>query len=76
MKKNLIAYILFLATVMISNTVFADSSEGYVPNWKVGQRWILEASYRDLRVEGEAWMPAMQWIFNVRAMKKIGGEDS
>ncbi len=75
MKKNLIVYILFLATVMISNTVFADSSDGYVPNWKVGQRWILEASYRDLRVEGEAWMPAMQWIFNVRAMKKIGGED-
>ena len=61
--------------IFISYPAFADNSEGYVPIWKVGQRWILEATYRDLRVEGEAWMPPMQWIFNVRAKKVINGEE-
>lgn len=76
MKKNLIVGMLLLFTTIFCNTaVFAEKSEGYVPSWKVGQRWVLEASYRDLRLEGNAWMPAMQWIFNVRAVKNIGGED-
>ena len=77
MKKNMILSLLLLVAVVvfIPNSVLAGSSEGYIPSWKVGQRWILEATYRDLRVEGEAWMPAMQWIFHVRAKKVFNGEE-
>ena len=66
---------MLFAAIIISNTSFAGTEEGYVPVWKVGQRWLLEASYRDLRVEGNAWMPPMQWIFNVRAKKIYNGEE-
>ena len=75
MKKNLIIAMLFVFTAMFSNICCAQSEENYVPSWKVGQRWVLEASYRDLRLEGNNWMPAMQWIFHVRAIKNFGGED-
>lgn len=74
MKKNLLLIVLLLATIIISNSVYAGN-EGFVPSWKIGQRWILEASYRDLREEGEVWMPPMQWIFNVRAKKTFNGEE-
>ena len=75
MKKNLILNILLITAIFISNSLFADNNEGYIPSWKVGQRWILEAAYRDLRGEGEEWMPPMQWIFHVRARKTINGEE-
>lgn len=56
-------------------TEVSEPVNGFVPSWKVGQRWVLEASYRDLRVEGEAWMPSLQWIFKVRAIKNVDGQD-
>ena len=74
MKKNLIISILVLATLVATNCAYAGS-DSFIPTWKVGQRWVLEASYRDLRAEGNAWMPSMQWIFNVRAKKNFNGEE-
>ena len=75
MKRNMILSILLLMAVMISSSAIAGNEEGFVPSWKVGMKWVLEAAYRDLRVEGEAWMPSQQWIFNVRARKTINGEE-
>ena len=75
MKKNLIKYFLLIVALLISTPIFAESKEGYTPSWNVGQRWVLEASYRDLREEGNAWLPPMQWIFNVRAKKIYNGEE-
>ena len=75
MKKNLIVIFLLLTAIIISNSSYAGTEEGFVPSWKVGQRWVLEASYRDLRDQGNVWMPPMQWIFNVRAKKVINGEE-
>ncbi len=75
MKKNLIVFFLLLTAIIISNSTYAGTEEGFVPSWKVGQRWVLEASYRDLRDQGNVWMPPMQWIFNVRAKKTINGEE-
>lgn len=48
---------------------------GYVPTWRVGDRWTLEATYRDLRQPGEVWLPPVQWIFKVRSMKVIDGQE-
>lgn len=75
MKKNMIIAFLLLAAIFISNSTFAGTEEGYVPSWKVGQRWIIESAYRDLRGDGDAWLPPMQWIFNVRAKKIVNGEE-
>ena len=75
MKKHLILYFLLFAALFISNSTYAESQDGYMPSWNVGQRWVLEASYRDLREEGNVWLPPMQWIFNVRAKKIYNGEE-
>ena len=75
MKKSLLISLMLIMVIYLSNSVEAGNTEGYVPSWKVGQRWILEATYRDLRSEGEAWLPPMQWIFNVRAKKVYNGDE-
>lgn len=75
MKKSMILIVLLLGAIFISSSSYAGNENGYVPSWKVGQRWIIEAAYRDLRGDGDTWMPSMQWIFNVRAQKNYNGED-
>ena len=63
-----------LMLLAFSAVSMADSAnEGFVPTWKAGDRWVLEASYRDLKSEGEVWLPPIQWVFRVRAIKeKLG----
>lgn len=66
--------LIFLLAVMLLVNVasFANSpSEGYVPTWKVGDYWTLEATYRDLKAEGEVWLPPVQWVFQVRAEREF-----
>lgn len=69
--KNLLLAALLLA--ICSGTLLAD--EGFVPKWKIGDRWILEASYRDMRSPGEVWMPPLQWVFRVRNIKTWAGQE-
>lgn len=73
--RNLLRSILLAAFVCVlaAGALFAD--EGFVPKWKVGDRWILEATYRDMRSPGDVWMPPLNWIFKVRAIKNIDGKD-
>jgi len=49
------------------NQVGAES--GFVPRWSVGDSWVLEAAYRDLRSPGDVWLPPIRWLFKVRAIK-------
>lgn len=60
-------------------TTFAGAQEqtaaGYVPRWKVGDSWVLEATYRDLNASGETWLPPVQWMFKVRAIKEVNGTE-
>lgn len=63
--KGLLLAALLLVT--FSGSLFADG--GFVPKWNVGDMWILEASYRDMRSPGEVWMPPLQWVFRVRNIK-------
>ncbi|MDD2997439.1 MAG: hypothetical protein PHV05_00180 [Candidatus Riflebacteria bacterium] len=70
----LLSAILFLV-VMTSGSAYAGSpTDGYIPTWKVGDRWVLEATYRDLKSEGEVWLPPIQWVFKVRAMKTVDNQ--
>lgn len=73
--RNLFRSFLLAALVcfVASGALFAN--EGFVPKWNVGDRWILEATYRDMRSPGEVWMPPLNWIFKVRAIKKISDQD-
>ncbi len=75
MKINLKTIILIFIAILISNSIFAGTDDNFVPTWKVGQRWVLEASYRDLRTDGDSWMPPIQWIFHVRAKKIFEGQE-
>jgi hypothetical protein len=72
MKRTLVLSIVLL--IAFSAAGFAeDLQKGFVPTWKAGDRWVLEASYRDLKGDGEAWLPPIQWVFRVRAIKeKLG----
>ncbi|HOY68768.1 MAG TPA: hypothetical protein PLP29_17955 [Candidatus Ozemobacteraceae bacterium] len=49
--------------------------EGFVPQWKIGDQWILEATYRDQRAPGEVWMTPIRWTFHVKAKKNIHRTD-
>jgi len=51
------------------------AEEGFVPKWKVGEQWTLEASYRDLRAPGDVWMTPIKWNFHVKATKSIHRTD-
>ena len=76
MKRNLILGTLLLLAVMTSvGLTAAPEVNGYTPTWKVGERWVVEAAYRDLKTGGDAWMPPVRWVFKVRSIKEINGQD-
>ena len=69
--KNIKISALFLALCLFfSQASFASANEnGFVPKWTVGQRWVVEATYRDQRLPGNVWMRPIRWVFKVRAIK-------
>ncbi len=75
MKRTIILGALLLLAVMAAGEVFAGSDNGFVPTWKIGERWMVEASYRDLKSPGEVWLPPVKWVFKVRARKEVNGQD-
>jgi len=72
MKRTLVLSILLLLAFS-AVAVAGSSQDGFVPVWQAGDRWVLEASYRDLNAEGEVWLPPIQWVFRVRAIKEKCG---
>jgi hypothetical protein len=72
MHKNYFYWFAAVILVLFIN-VGTFAAEGFVPQWKVGDRWVLEASYRDMREPGDVWMPPLQWVFRVRAIKEHAG---
>jgi len=75
MKRNLLLSVLLLLAALTSGSAFAADGEGFVPAWQVGDRWVLEASYRDLKSEGDVWLPPVNWVFKVRARKELNGQE-
>jgi len=72
--KHLFFCLLIAVMLLTASAASANSPiEGYVPNWKVGDFWTLEATYRDLKSEGEIWMAPVEWVFRVRAVKQVKG---
>ena len=74
--KRLFNYILLAVMFCcLANFAFADTS-GFVPKWQVGDRWILEASYKDLKSPGDVWLPPIKWVFKVKAIKQKYDQDA
>lgn len=48
-----------------------ETTKGFLPVYKIGDSWVVEASYRDLKSLGEPWLPPIQWVFKVKSMKDI-----
>ncbi|MEW6709401.1 MAG: hypothetical protein AB1403_06195 [Candidatus Riflebacteria bacterium] len=65
---------LMMAVILLCSSPLS-AAEGFVPKWNVGDHWLLEASYRDMRSPGEVWMPPIQWVFKVRAIKAIADKN-
>ena len=67
-----------LLAVFLSSSMagfcFDDQVPGFTPQWSVGDRWILEASYRDMNAEQEVWLQPIQWVFRVRAIKEVDNQ--
>lgn len=60
----------------IAHLSFASTSANdFIPKWRVGERWVVEANYRDLRNPGDIWMAPIRWVFKVRAIKNIFQQD-
>lgn len=78
--KRIFALVLLLGCCLAIPSVAtaqasAEPQSGFVPRWQVGQQWMLEASYRDLKNEGEPWLPPVRWIFKVKALKNLHQKD-
>ena len=73
MKRTLVLSILLLLAFSAAG-VAGSSEDGFVPTWQAGDRWVLEATYRDLNAAGEVWLPPIQWVFRVRAIKEKYGK--
>lgn len=71
--KKLLSFSLIAMLFVLSSATDVLAS-GYVPQWKVGDRWVLEASYRDKLNDIEGWTPSVEWMFRVRAIRKINDE--
>jgi hypothetical protein len=68
--------VLLVVCLCWGNAVSAqDSGTGFVPTWKIGDTWTVEASYRDMKNVGEPWLPPVRWVFRVRAEKNIHRTD-
>ncbi len=52
-----------------------QAEEGFVPSWNIGDKWTLEATYRDQRSPGEVWMPPIKWVFHVKSRKSVHRTD-
>ena len=75
MKKYMFAVIAVCFMLSCATCVLA-SEKGFVPQWNVGERWVVEASYRDQLNEDSAdvWLTPVEWIFRVRAIRDIEEE--
>lgn len=74
MKKLLCLSLVAMLFVLSSATDVFASDRGYVPQWKVGDRWVLEATYRDKLSDEEGWLPPVEWVFKVRAIRDIDSQ--
>jgi hypothetical protein len=75
---NRLCQILILFGVLALLTVpslSAQDQPGFTPRWKVGDRWMLEATYRDMNQPGEVWLPPIRWMFRVRSVKEVAGHE-
>ncbi|MBF0408791.1 MAG: hypothetical protein HQM10_15700 [Candidatus Riflebacteria bacterium] len=54
-----------------SNNAPAPARSGFVPRWRIGDKWIIEATYRDLKSNGTPWLPPVQWVFHVKSIKEL-----
>lgn len=68
MPMGLVLGVLILASAVLPAQA-ADT--GWVPQWKVGDEWVVRAWYRDLRYQGDVWLPPVDWHFKVQALKSI-----
>ncbi|MBF0545112.1 MAG: hypothetical protein HQM08_11785 [Candidatus Riflebacteria bacterium] len=69
-KKFLILFSLF--AILFSCTLFAD--DGFMPKWKLGDSWVIEAKYINLKDQGTTWLPPIRWRFEVKAQKAFNNE--
>lgn len=61
--------------VPVAGAATGPETEGFMPAWQVGDRWVLEARYRNLAEGEDAWLPPVRWQFHVRSTGEIAGED-
>jgi hypothetical protein len=80
MTGRKLLWAVFIGFMMVGTWTAAQEepaqAPGFVPAWKVGDYWHLEASYRDLKNEGEQWLPPILWVFQVRAIKTIHRQEA
>lgn len=55
----------------VSTNINNNLNDGFVPKWNVGDKWVVEATYKDIRQEGDVWLPPILWVFKVRGIKSL-----
>ncbi|HNV72971.1 MAG TPA: hypothetical protein PKO06_24895, partial [Candidatus Ozemobacteraceae bacterium] len=76
MKRVLVAAVVLLFWLSMAVAQAQSSSTGYVPSYKIGDKWFVEATYRDMKTPGEPWMTPIVWTFDVKNIKPIAGQNA
>ena len=73
--KSLLCAMLLCATMATTDTLYAssDNEGGFMPRWRTGEEWVLEASHKDLNADTETWLAPIYWTFKVRSVKELNG---
>lgn len=66
-------FFVLVAAFCLCVAPFPAYATGFVPQWEVGDSWVVQASYRDLLAEdsNEKWNEPVNWEFKVRAIRNI-----
>lgn len=74
MSRGGLGFLFLIAICLAGPAIGAPEPEGFLPAWKVGDTWVVEARYRNLAGGADAWLPPIRWRFQVRSEKTIGAE--
>ncbi len=69
-----VLFMVGMLTLSVQPGVTAPEVDGFMPAWRVGDAWVVEARYRNLAMGEDAWLPPIRWRFHVRSAREVDGE--
>lgn len=73
MRFNKVILLMTMMLLTVSVNTLRAHENSFTPQWKIGQSWVVDTSYRDVRGSSAIWQPVTRWVFKVRNIKDLDG---